>query len=223
MTRTRTLKGLVLAAATAATLSACGVHPGAAAVVGSQSISDNSVDSFARALCFNPSAPAGSVPSKAVRENALRNLVNATLAQQYGRAHGIVPDQEKVSAFMAQNQSALAQVPADRRSVLTQRLRELVEGQLILVDAGRRQLRQQGAKSITDQTAYTAGSRLLSAWARTHVDVSVDPRFGSFSKGNLVPSSGSLSVAVSKSAKAAMQAQPPGTWVASLPASQKCS
>jgi hypothetical protein len=224
VTRTRRLQRQVLAAAACVALSACSVHPGAAAMVGSKPISSDSVDAFARALCYNPNASAGqTVASRAVRQNALRNLVNASLAQQYGEAHGIVADQGKVSAFMASNESALAQVPADRRSVLTQRLQELVEGQLILVEAGRRELQQQGSTTISDQSAYTAGTRLLSAWARKHVDVSVDPRFGTFTNGNLVPSSGSVSVAVSKSATAAAQAQPPSSWVAALPASQKCS
>jgi hypothetical protein len=224
VTRTRSLQRLVLAAAACVALSACSVHPGAAAMVGSKPISSDSVDSFARALCYNPNASAGqTVASRAVRQNALRNLVNASLAQQYGAAHGIMPDQGKVSAFMASNESALAQVPADRRSVLPQRLQELVEGQLILVEAGRRELRQQGSTTVSDQNAYTAGTRLLSAWARDNVDVSVDPRFGTFTKGNLVPSSGSVSVAVSRSATAAAKAQPPSSWVSGLPASQKCS
>jgi hypothetical protein len=224
VTRTRRLQRQVLAAAACVALSACSVHPGAAAMVGSKPISSDSVDAFARALCYNPNASAGqTVASRAVRQNALRNLVNASLAQQYGEAHGIVADQGKVSAFMASNESALAQVPADRRAVLTQRLQELVEGQLILVEAGRRELQQQGSTTISDQSAYTAGTRLLAAWARKHVDVSVDPRFGTFTNGNLVPSSGSVSVAVSKSATAAAKAQPPTSWVAGLPASQKCS
>ncbi len=232
LTRLTRLTRLMVAGATCLALSACGTHPGAAAVVGSQRISSGDVDSFARALCFDPTASANgqvaqAVSSRTVRESALRNLVEASLSRQFGRAQGVEPDQEQVSAFLSSNEAALNKVPADRRAVLVQRLRELVEGQLTLVAVGRQELRRQGVSSITDQKAYDAGAKARDAWVRKHLDVSVDPRYGSYAKGQIEPAGGSLSVPVSAHATAATQSlkggQPSSSWVASLPASQKCS
>jgi len=231
VTRSRTLTRLAVAGVACLALSACGTHPGAAAVVGSQRISSGDVDSFARALCFDPTASgsgqvAQAVSSRSVRESALRNLVEASLSRQFGRSQGVEPDQEQVSAFLSSNEAALNKVPADRRTVLVQRLRELVEGQLTLVAVGRRELRREGASSITDQKAYDAGTTARDAWARTHLDVSVDPRYGSYAKGQVEPAGDSLSVPVSARAAAAttsLSGQPSADWVASLPASQKCS
>jgi hypothetical protein len=114
-------------------------------------------------------------------------------------------------------------ISADR-DVLRDTITEVVKGQLVLIEIGRRELVKRGApeSQVTGQIALQAGTKLLGDWAAKHVDVSVDPRFGTYSKGNLQGSSGSLSVPVSSSSKSGAAAQPSSTWVSSLPAAQKC-
>lgn len=229
MTRTRTVRGAVLALAVAFVLSGCGAHPGAAAVVGSERISDARVDDVATALCAAQagSSQAGQQPqglaSRAARQGALDVLINSTLSQQYGRSEGVEPDQEQVSAALAANAQSIAALPAEHRQVFEDTLRTFAEGQLMLIDVGRRELAKTGQRSATQEQAVSEGTKLRNAWAKKFVDVAVDPRFGEYSRNALLAKSGSLSVAASKNATAGGSPNPSPAWVASLPASQKCS
>ena len=93
----------------------------------------------------------------------------------------------------------------------------------MLIEVGRRELAKTGAQNVTEEQAVSEGTKLRNAWAAKHVDVSVDPRFGAYSKNALLNQSGSLSVAQSQSATDGGSPDPSQGWVASLPASQKCS
>ena len=87
-------------------MSACATHPGAAAVVGSESISDTHVDDVASALCAaqggrqNGQQPQD-LASRAARQGALDVLINSSLSRQFGDSQGVQPDQEQVSAALA--------------------------------------------------------------------------------------------------------------------------
>jgi hypothetical protein len=93
----------------------------------------------------------------------------------------------------------------------------------MLIDIGRRELAKTGKQNVTEQQAVAEGTKLRNAWAAKHVKVSVDPRFGEYANNALLPKSGSLSVAASKSATDGGSPDPSPGWVAALPASQKCS
>ena len=80
-----------------------------------------------------------------------------------------------------------------------------------------------GKQNVTEQQAVSEGTKLRNAWADKHVDVTVDPRFGAYSKNALLNQSGSLSVAQSQNATDGGSPDPSQGWVASLPASQNCS
>jgi hypothetical protein len=213
---------VALAATACLAVSGCGTHPGAAAVVGSQTISQHTVDDFAGALCSAQTAPSQSVPSRAARENAVQILLDETLSREYGAAHGIEPNQAQVSAALESSAQAVSQLPAADRGVFRSTLKDYTEAQLILVDAGRAELQRRGRSTITQQEAFTAGTRLRDEWARRHADVSVDPRFGEYVNGRVRDNSGSLSVPVSAAAVQALKSQPSTAWVSALPASQKC-
>jgi hypothetical protein len=111
------------------------------------------------------------------------------------------------------------------RTVLRDTITAVVKGQLVLIEVGRRELVKRGAPNsqITADAALQAGNTLLDDWAAKHVDISVDPRFGTYSKSGLQATSGSLSAPVSSRSKQGAAAQPSNSWVSSLPASQKCS
>jgi hypothetical protein len=230
VTRPRTLKASVLVAAGALAMSACSVHPGAAAVIGSESIGDGDLDHVATALCAAQSTGQQAQPvqtqelsSRAARLGALDVLINGALSRQYGAAHGVEPNQGQVSAALDSNARTIAALPASSRAAFRSTLQQYAEGQLVLIAAGRRSLAQQGKRHITEQQAVAEGRRLRDAWAAKHVEVTVDPRYGTFSQGALHSGDGSLSAPVSSKAVDGAKPQPSSTWVSSLPASQKCS
>lgn len=231
MTRSRTLRGSALASlvAAAALLSGCGAHPGAAAVVGSDSITEARVDDVASALC---AAQAGAgqggqqpqdLASRAARQGALDVLINSELSRQFGEAQGVQPNQGQVSAALDANAKSIAALPAEHRADFKQTLEEYAAGQLMLIEVGRRELAKSGQQNVTEQQAVSEGTKLRNAWASKNVDVSVDPRYGEYSKNALLAKSGSLSVAASSDAKDGSSPDPSAGWVAALPASQKCS
>jgi hypothetical protein len=224
--RSRTVLAAVVAAAGFA-LSACSAHPGSAAVVGDESISDSRVDDVASALCAAQGSGGQSggqdLASRGARQGALDVLINSALSRQYGASQGVQPDQEQVSAALAANAQNISGLPAEHRQDFEDTLREYAEGQLMLIDIGRRELAKAGTKNATEQQAVSEGTKLRNAWAAKNADVTVDPRFGEYSKNALLPKSGSLSVAASKSATDGGSPDPSPGWIAALPASQKCS
>jgi SurA-like protein len=223
--RSRTVLAAVAAAAGLA-LSACSAHPGSAAVVGDESISDVRVDDVASALCAaqgGGQSGGQDLASRGARQGALDVLINSALSRQYGASQGVQPDQEQVSAALAANAQNISGLPAEHRQDFEDTLREYAEGQLMLIDIGRRELAKAGTKNATEQQAVSAGTKLRNAWAAKNAEVTVDPRFGEYSKNALLPKSGSLSVAASQSAADGDSPDPSPGWIASLPASQKCS
>jgi SurA N-terminal domain len=225
VSRSRTVKAAVVGLVAVFVTSGCATHPGAAAVVGSERIGTSQVDDVARALCSaqGASQTGQALASRGARQGALSVLINSSLSRQFGASQGVEPDQEQVSAALAGNEQNISTLPADRRAVFRQAVKEYAEGQLMLIDVGRRALRDQGKKNITEQQAVSEGTKLRNRWAAKNADVSVDPRFGKFAKNALLPGSGSLSVAQSQSATDGDSPDPSQGFVAALPATQKCS
>jgi hypothetical protein len=204
--------------------SACSVHPGYAAVVGDSKISEGDVDDVASALCsVQGSSGQQALATRAARQGALDVLISSELSRQFGDSQGVTPDQEQVSAALKANEQNIQGLPEEHRQVFTDTLRGYAEGQLMLADIGRKALASQGKSNVTDQQAISAGTTLRNKWAEKHADVSVDPRYGDYQKGALLSKSGSLSVAQSQQATDGDSPDPSQGWIASLPATQKCS
>ncbi len=220
----RRLKLAAVAAGAAAFLAGCGLHPGAAAVVGSQTISHERVDDIALAVCRANVAsaeaggqPASPLPSRGARELAVEILIETELADQLGRREGVEADQQSVAQAMAQNEQGLALLDAEQQEQLRGALRDYAESQFMLIELGRRSL----GSAASEEEAMAEGKRLLARYARS-VDVEVDPRYGSYDKGAFTPGGTSLSVAASDEAKDGEQARPSDGFIADLPASQLC-
>lgn len=213
-------------AAAVMVVSGCGsVHPGSAAVVGSQSISHAEVDDVAAALCSAniesakaQGQAAQALPTRGVREGALQILLETELNQQFGEAQGVEASKQQVSQAVQQNAQGIAMLPADQQEDFRTALAGYAEGQLMLIEVGREAL---GADA-TDDEAIAEGTRLRGPFVGS-LDVEVDPRYGTYDQGTLTPASGSLSVPVSQRATAGANADPAATWVAGLPMSQKCA
>jgi SurA-like protein len=225
VTRARIAKMSALVAGAALALSGCGLHPGAAAVVGDTTISGAEVDDAAAALCSAnitgakaQGQPKPDLASRGARQAAVQLLVDTELSQQFGEEKGVEPEKSKVSSAVAQNKQTLDLLPEANKADFEALLRDYAEGQLMLIQIGRQSLAD---SSADDNAALSEGTKLRNKWARS-VDVEVDPRYGSYAQGTLTPASGSLSVPVSQRATAGANADPSATWVAALPMSQKC-
>lgn len=224
MTEARILKRSLLAVVAAAALSGCGMHPGAAAVVGSTTITGDEVDGAARALCSANQAggqATGDLASRGARQAALQFLIDNELSRQFAEAEGVEPDQEQVSATLSQNAQGIEAIPKSEREEFTDLLVGFRESELILAEVGAASLEEQGTATPAPEEAASEGARLRADWAES-IEVEVDPRFGTYAEGGLAPASGSLSVPISDTAKAGSAGEPGAAWVASLPASQKC-
>jgi hypothetical protein len=224
--RSRLTRFSVAAVATAALLSGCSLHPGTAAVVGSDSISDEQVDAVAAALCSanTTGAQPGAQPvaSRGARQGALSVLIESELSRQFGAAKGVEPSKAKVSAALAQNQAHIEALPADEREAFQAALKEYAEGQLMVIAAGRESLESQGKTNVTDDKALAEGMRLRAEYA-DGVDIDVDPRYGTFTDKGLMPGDSSLSVPVTDQAADGASPDPSAGWVAALPVSQTCA
>jgi hypothetical protein len=215
-----------LVAGAALALTGCGLHPGAAAVVGDTTISNGEVDDAAAALCSAnitgakaQGQPAPDLASRGARQAALQLLVDTELSHQFGEEKGVDPARSQVSAALQQNKQALDLLPESRKPAFEDLLRSYAEGQLMLIAIGKQSLAD---ASADDNAALSEGTKLRNKWAKS-VDVEVDPRYGTFDQGTLTPASGSLSIPVSQRATAGAGADPAASWVAGLPMTQKCA
>ncbi len=221
----RRVKLAAVAAGAMTVLAGCGLHPGAAAVVGSSTISHDEVDDVALAVCSaNLSSseltgqPARALPSRGAREVALQILLETELSQQFGEHEGVEANPQQVSQALAQNDSAIGMLPEDRREDFRNALQEYAEGQLMLIEVGKESL----GGEVSDDEAVAEGTRLRNEYVDT-LDVEVDPRYGRFEDGAFKRGGTSLSVPASDRARAGDRAQPNDAFVTSLPASQQCS
>lgn len=223
--RVRTL-AVAAAAVGMLVLSACELRPGVAAEVGDRTISKEQVEDVAAALCAanltpGPGGQTPQLPSAGARAGALQVLLDAELARQFGEAEGVSADPRQVSAALAQNEPGIAALPEDRQDAFRDTLRVFTEGQLMLIEVGQRSLLADGTTEFTEDDAFAEGRRLQLEYVEG-LDVTVDPRFGAFTEGQLVPGTPSLSVAQSEFAVAAGAGNDP-SFAAQLPASQLCS
>lgn len=222
----RPVRVSVLAAGAALLLAGCGLSPGAAAVVGDTRITANQVDDAASALCAANIAgaaaqgqPKPELATRGARQAALSLLVDAELSHQFGEANDIDPSRAELSSALAQNRQTVTALPEERRGAFTDLLRNYVEAQLIVQEAGRAAV---GPDAPPEQLA-TAGMQQRNAWlTEQDVEVEVDPRFGEYRDGGIDGSGGSMSIPVSERAAAGDRAQPDPGWVSDLPMSQKC-
>lgn len=221
----RRVKLAAVAAGAALVLAGCGIHPGTAAVVGSEPISHQEVDDIATAVCRANVAGAEAsgrqpapLPTRGARELAVEILVETELARQLGEREGVDANQRAVSQAVAQNESGLALLEGKQREDLRAALRDYAESQFMLIEIGRQSLGDQ----VSDDEAIAEGRRILAEYAAS-VDVEIDPRYGRFDDGVFKPGGTSLSVPASERAKAGANQQPSDVFIGGLPASQLCS
>lgn len=220
----RRVKLAALAAGVTTVLAGCGLHPGAAAVVESQTISHDRVDEIATAVCTANVAtsrmsnqPPATLPMRGARQVALQILLETELSHQFGEHEGVEATPQEVSQAVAQNEAGLNLLPPDQRATFREALRDYTEGQLIVRDIGQEALPGQASQ----QQAIEEGMRLRGEFVQT-LDVEVDPRYGRFDEGRYQLGGTELSVPASAFARAGAREEPGDAFVAQLPDSQQC-
>lgn len=214
-----------LAAGAITVLAGCGLHPGAAAVVGSETIPHDKVDQVAAAVCSANVAtsrvsdqPPPTLANRGAREVAMQILLETELSKQFGEQEGAEARPSEVTRAVGQNEQGLNLLPPDQRQAFRTTLRDYAESQLMLIDIGRASI----GEDASDSEALKEGLRLRKRYVE-QLDVEVDPRYGRFVDGEFRRGGTSLSVPVSKTAKGGASTQPSPAFVSSLPASQQCS
>jgi hypothetical protein len=220
----RRTKLAAVAAGAAVALGGCGLHPGAAAVVGSETISHEQVDDVAAAVCTANVAtsrasnqPPPQLANRGAREVAVQILLETELSQQFGEHAGVEATPQDVSQAVAQNENGLMLLPEEQRQDFRAALREYAESQLLLIEVGKQEL----GEDASDSEALRVGLQQRAEWVE-QIDVEVDPRYGRFVEGSYRRGGTGLSVPVTEQALGGEAEQPSSTFISSLPRSQQC-
>lgn len=206
--------------AAALLLSGCaGTAPGVAAQVGEDRITLDDVDEFAQVLCALDSSAQQSSPTRAARFGALEILLSNQLA--FDLAEDVEVDQSAVNQALDSLRSSRDVVPPELVGTFDEVAEEFARAQASVLAVGREAVVESGESRPTDQVAFSAGERLRQEYAEA-ADIEVDPRFGEFVDGRLVPTEGALSVPVSELAVQLTAEEPTTDLTELLPATLVC-
>lgn len=217
-------RGVALVVAAGLALTACGdVSPGAAATLDGTTISRETVDDMAQAVCTAEvtyaqlaDQPMQPTPTSIYRELTLGLLINEQLALDVAdRLEIDVPP----SSYQAGQDAGLEGLFEALPSSALEPFQDYVESynrlQALYAAIG---AETGDASSDVPQAATEAGRAYVARYAERQ-DIDVDPRFGEFTDGQVAGGSGSLSVPV-EAAAGLRPGEPPD--VSGLPDSQIC-
>jgi hypothetical protein len=222
---------IAVAGASMLALSGCAQSGSVAARVGDTTVPTSDVDFLTRMQCDtlnhaakDPSQAQGvqTVAVAQVRTGMVNTLVQTELNRQMAAQQGLTYDKDTLRSVMDQFQTRVAtQVPAKDRSRFRAMVEDIYRGQLQVYTLAQEQLARQGVTKPTQDQVDQAVSAIQDKF-RKNVHVKVNPQFGADASGHAGRADPSLSLAVSSFAKQARSGQPDATWVASLPADQRC-
>ena len=238
MTSTRTrLAGLVLLAL--ATLSGCGsLHPGIAAEVGDQSITDAEVDELAQDVCTAIQAQPDPDRPASARSQWLQLVVQGfvlrAMADQMADDYGVTSTKAYDNA-VEETKQGLAQIPELDPEIQSHVLDTATSSdyfQDILASVGAKDLTASGTAKPSPNDSIRRGLALAAEWEKDN-GIEIDPRFPDISiledQGpTFTPDETAFDVSdLAKRATAEMAKQtttegPDPAWVEALPPSQKC-
>jgi len=220
------VKKLLIAVAGLLLVAGCANDPQVAAHVGDKSISVKDVDIIGKALCSErvSSGQAPATSMSAVRGSALAALIDSALDAEVARARNLPYDKTALGSSVAQLDSLIAKLPADDRDRGRELITDLLRGQM-QVSTAAAGLVQQGGQQLTQDAVNKVVLQLETEQART-TKISVNPEFDSPGFGSTGDGAQSVSKAISSTARAAREiitsATPSASYVAGLPATQKC-
>ncbi len=211
--------------------SSLGIHPGAAAAVGDQTVSMSKIDRTSTLYCKAYVAQAqasqpGPIPMGSFRSYVASGLAKRMLGEAIAAQYAVQPApgyQQQVS----QLRQALASTPTDQRDAVIEVASADAYLQNVQVAIGRQLTGNTGQTNQDIKAALQRGEVATQEWLAGH-DVSIDPVFGlAVDGGRFSPSRDETSYPLSPLASAGAQAAtsqqgPPETYTAALPANQLC-
>jgi hypothetical protein len=213
-------------------LSGCTQSGNVAARVGDTTVPTSDVDFLTKMQCETldkaakdpaQAAQGGvqTVPIAQIRTGMAETLVHAALNRQLAAKQNLSYDKATLRSVMTRFEATVAQVAEKDRSRFRDLVEDIYRGQLQVYTLAQEQLAKQGVAKPTQDQVDQAVSSIQDTF-RKGVHVEVNPQYGVDSSGSGDSADPSLSLAVSPYAKQARSGQPDSTWVAALPANQRC-
>ena len=202
-------------------LSSCGaLHPGAAAVVGDQTISMSKVDQVAGDYCHaitkQLQGDSQVVPLNFFRGGVAGSLALRSAAEQVAAEYGVQPEavyDHKITDL----QKATVNVPEEYKDAVIE-----VESTSAYVEGVQAAVGAAQDPKLGYIESQKAGQQIFNDWLSQH-PVTFDPSLGvTLQKGNIARQDGSLSYAVGAAAKNGDAANPDHQYAAALPSSHRC-
>ncbi len=221
----KTWARVAVAALCAVLLAGCG-QPGlgVASNVGGHKITDEQAASAADLLCALVAVDGRAASRAMINKQALASLIDLELTRQYAKKEKLTADPTLVTELSQQGLTFVDQLPKKNREQFKDLLAEISTSRAILLAAGARLTNQPINLQQGDQLLQAGGMGRLKF--EKSVKIQTAARFAPDKKGWPGEGNGSVSVAKSKPAKAALvlgqDRSEDQAWAKALPASQRC-
>jgi hypothetical protein len=213
--------------------SSLGIHPGAAAVVGDQSMSIGKIDDTATLYCQafvtqsqQSTQPTGPIPMGSFRSYVASSLSKRMLGEELAAHYDVQPAPGYQQA-VSQYQQSLVSAPADQRDAVIQVAGADAYLQNVQVAIGEQLTGNVGQSNATVKANLQRGEVATQEWLKDN-EAHIDPMFGvAVDGGKFSPQREQTSYPLSPLASAGAQLAtsqqaPPDTYTSALPPSQLC-
>jgi hypothetical protein len=239
---TRHRRAPVVAALAAAGLlltgcgSSLGIHPGAAATVGGQTVSMHTIDDTTKSFCTayvkqaqqsQQGSGSGPLPMGTFRSYVASSLSQRLLGRELADQYSVQPASD-YQRQVDQYQQALASSPAAERDAVVQVAAAQAYLQNVQISIGQLLTGNTGTSDSDLKAQLQRGEVATQDWLNDH-DVSIDPVFGIAVDGGKFTTGhhDQTSYAVSALARGGVEADssgqgPPDSYTSALPPSQIC-
>ena len=217
------LAGLVLTGCGGASL---GIHPGAAGVIGDDTLSMTDVNTTTNRYCkaYLPQITQQSqkVPLRYLRQFVTASLSERLLGEQLAAQYGVEPTPQYAQQ-VTQVEQPFASAAPELRKAVSQVEAAQAYLQTVQVAVGEKLLTESGQTGVTAKAALQRGQVATDDWLKTH-EVHIDPVFGiSAVGGQFKPAPDRTSYPLSTLAsQGAATGQPDPAYTGALPPSQVC-
>jgi hypothetical protein len=216
--------------------SSLGIHPGAAASVGGQTVSMHTIDDTTKSFCIayvkqaqqsQQGAGSGPLPMSTFRSYVASSLAQRLLGRELADQYSVQPAAD-YQRQVDQYQQALASSPAEERDAVVQVAAAQAYLQNVQISIGQQLTGDTGTDDAAVKAQLQRGEVATQDWLNDH-DVSIDPVFGVAVDGGKFTTGhrDQTSYAVSALARGGVEADtsgqgPPESYTSALPPSQIC-
>jgi hypothetical protein len=212
-----------------------GIHPGAAATVGDQTVSMTKIDDTTKSFCIayvkqsqqSQQGATGPLPMGTFRSYVASSLAQRLLGRELADQYSVEPAAD-YQRQVDQYEQGLAASPADERDAVVQVAAAQAYLQNVQISIGQLLTGNTGTSNAEVKAQLQRGEVATQDWLNDH-DVSIDPVFGiDVDGGKFTPGHhDQTSYAVSALARGGVEADtggqgPPDSYTSALPPSQIC-